>query len=104
MSKLVKEEQWIWILVNDQGEKDEFLGRNDEKNNISFIPAFLEKEDALKCYNLLVTEKEKKYDVQAILYEDITYHCGENGFMLFILDETGDIKEKIVCPPLKIQV
>ena len=40
-------------------------------------------------------EKGLKYEVQAILYEDLSQRAGEYGFMLFLLNGAGEVLEKI---------
>ena len=34
------EDQWVWVVVQDPGEKEQFLGQHNEQENVSFIPAF----------------------------------------------------------------
>ncbi len=95
MSKLIHENQWIWIVVQDPGVNEHFLGQHDKDNDVSFIPAFLKKEDALQNIYRLALDKSRKYEAQAILYEELVTHCADNGFALFILNETGHVLEKI---------
>jgi len=95
MSELIKEEQWVWVVVQDPGENEQLLGQHDDEKNESFIPTFLEKNEALQCLNLLVQEKGHKYEVQAIQIEDLSRHAVEKGFMLFVLNGAGDLKETL---------
>lgn len=95
MSKLVKNDQWVWVVVQDPGGSEQFLGQQDTERNVSFIPTFLEKEEAEKGLELLPREKGRKYEVQAILFEDLSDRAAENGFMLFILNGSGEVLDKI---------
>ena len=95
MSKLVKNDQWVWVIVQDPGGNEQFLGQQDTERNVSFIPTFLEKEEAEKGLELLPREKGHKYEVQAILFEDLSKRAANNGFMLFILNGSGDVLDKI---------
>ena len=95
MSKLIKEDQWVWVVVQDPGGNEEFLGQHDEERNESFIPTFLEKEEAEKSLTILPRAKGHKYEVQAILFEDLSLRAAENGFMIFILNGSGEILDKI---------
>ena len=45
--------------------------------------------------NLLAREKGRKYEVQAMLYEDLVARIAEQGIMLFVLNGKGEVLEKI---------
>ena len=89
------EDQWVWVVVQDPGENEQFLGQHAQQENISFIPAFHSKEEAQQCFLDLARQKACKYEVQAILYEELAKDAAANGFMIFLLDENGDVLEKI---------
>ena len=42
----LEKDTWLWIIIQDPGGNEMFLGQHDEKKDISFIPAFYEKDDA----------------------------------------------------------
>jgi hypothetical protein len=89
------EDEWVWVIVQDPGANEQFLGQHDKQENISFIPAFHSKEEAQQCFLNLARQKGRKYEVQAILYEELAKDAAANGFMIFLLDENGDVLEKI---------
>lgn len=96
MSKLIQENPWVWVVVLDPGRNEQFLGQHyKEEEDISFIPTFLEKEEALECLDHLTRDKEKKYEIQAIQYEELAHDAAEHKFMLFILNGAGEVLEKI---------
>jgi hypothetical protein len=95
MSALIQGNPWVWVVVQDPGEDERFLGQHDEEKDISYLPMFLEKDDALQCINLLTRDEKKKYEVQAIQYEHLARDAAEHGFMLFVLNDAGEILEKI---------
>lgn len=95
MSNIPKDDQWVWVLVQESDGNEQILGQHDDDKNISFIPAFLEKEEGQKCYDFLIREKGKKDEFQAIIYEDLARHAAENGSMIYILNGSGEILEKI---------
>ena len=95
MTKELKADTWIWVVVQNPGENEHFLGQHDEEKNMSFIPAFYEKEVAQQCLIQMTTEKKKKYEVQAILYGELAKDAAQNDFMIFMLSEEGKILEKI---------
>lgn len=87
----IQKDTWIWVVVQDPGGNEAFLGQHDEVNDISFIPAFLEKEEAQGCLEQLVMEAGKKVEAQAIRYGFLSRYAGEHGFTIFILNSKGEV-------------
>ena len=92
---MVREDEWVWVVLQDPGENEQFLGQYDEENKTSFIPSFLKKDEALQCLNQLTRESGHKYEVQAIRYWDLAQQAAENNFMIFVLTGDGEVVEKI---------
>jgi hypothetical protein len=95
MNKEIKSDTWIWVVVQDPGQDEQFLGQFDEGRNEAFIPAFYQKEDAQQCLIQLKTEKGRKYEVQAICYEELAKDAAKNDFIIFMLNEGGKILKKM---------
>lgn len=95
MSKPIKNDQWVYVIIHGPEGDEKLLGQHDEAIDVSFVPVFLEKEAALMNLNLLARENGIKYEVQAILYEELTAKTREQGFMLFVLNGSGEVIEKI---------
>jgi len=91
----VKQDTWVWVVVQDPDNEEKILGLHDDEKKVSFIPAFLDRDEAQKCLGRLATEKGKKYEIQAIRYGFLVRHSNENGFMIFILNGEGEVFEKI---------
>ncbi|MBN1850940.1 MAG: hypothetical protein JW932_20420 [Deltaproteobacteria bacterium] len=94
----IQKDTWLWVVVQDTGGSEMFLGQHDERNNESFIPVFLEKGDAQIGLEQLVREKDKKYEVQAIQYGLLAQYAFEKGFMVFILNAAGEVLYKLENP------
>lgn len=94
MGKLKEENPWVYVVVQDPGGDEQFLGQHDAAEDVSFIPAFMEKEEALQCLSLLAKKEDKKYEVQAIEYRELAPRVAEHGFKIFILNGQGDIVDK----------
>ncbi len=94
MNNGIKSDSWIWVVVRNPGANEQFLGQQDEETNVSFIPAFYQKEDAQQCLIQLKTEKGGKYEVQAIYFDELTKDAAKNDFMIFMLNANGEILEK----------
>lgn len=86
--------RWVWVIVQSAGGQEQFLGQVDAEVNISFIPAFPEKDAALMGLGRLAREKGTTYEAQAIRLDDLKSRAGQNGFGVFILDGDGRIVER----------
>lgn len=95
MKNVHHEDQWVWVVIQDPGGREQFLGQQDKEEDISFIPTFHSKEDAQQCFMNMARQKGSKYEVQAILYEELAKAAAASGFMIFMLSETGEVLEKI---------
>ena len=94
-SKLVKPDTWVYVIVQDPGPREHFLGQVDEETGIQFIPAFLKKDAATMSLGQFKRRKGSKYEVQAILFEDLGEDAAANGFQIFILNDEGEVQEQI---------
>jgi hypothetical protein len=90
---------WLYVAVQKTGPNDQIVGQTDTEHDISFIPAFVSKDDAQQAMFHLHLEKKKKYEVQAIIYEDLARHAAENGFLIFVLNEDGKVMERLPAIP-----
>jgi len=88
-------DRWVWVVVQNPGGQEQLLGQYDQQEDISFIPTFHSKEDAQQCFMNMAHQKGSKYEVQAILYEELVKEAGGGGFMIFLLNENGEVLEKI---------
>lgn len=95
MEKMQKEDRWVWVVILDPGGNEQFLGQHDKQENISFIPAFSDKESAQQGFLNLTRQPGHKYEVQAILREELLKDAAAGGFMVFLLGENGEVLEKI---------
>jgi len=95
MKEEIKPDTWIWVVVQNPGPDEQFLGQHYEDQKVSFIPAFFEKEDAQHCLIHMATNKGDKYEVQAIYYKDLAEDAAKHDFMIFMLNADGEILEKL---------
>ncbi|MDY6972271.1 MAG: hypothetical protein SV775_08070 [Thermodesulfobacteriota bacterium] len=98
MTELIEEDQWVWIVVQDPGQNEQVLGQRDEERDETFIPTFLTREEALQCLNLLVRDKGRKYEVQAIQIEELSRQATKKGLVLFVLNGSGELMETLRGP------
>ncbi|MDM8537729.1 hypothetical protein QUF70_13310 [Desulfobacterales bacterium HSG17] len=95
MNTKLEDESWVWIVMQRIRAKEEIVGQHYEKEDISFIPAFLNKEDAEKSYKKMALAPEIPTEIQAIRYKHLKDEASQNGFLIFIINEAGEIIDKI---------
>jgi len=86
---------WLYVAIQKDGNKEKIVGQTDSEHAIDFIPAFQSKETAQQAMFHLHLEKKKKYEVQAIIYEDLEHYAADGGFLIFVLDEDGNVVERL---------
>lgn len=95
MSDAETETGWIWVWIQDPGQNDQIVGQHYPEDDISFIPAFADKDAAQKCYHKLAKDEGSKYEAQAIHYHELVKEASKNDFLIFMLNEEGEILKKI---------
>lgn len=95
MNKKIDANTWVYVLIQNPGGNEQIVGQHDKESDTSFIPAFLGKEAAEQGVMFMPREKGHKYEIQAIIYEDLSRFALENKFLVFILDKDGKVKEKL---------
>jgi hypothetical protein len=83
---------WLYVVVQNPETDSQIMGQHDEAADVRFIPAFKTKDDAQQGLLHLPTTRGAKYEVQALIVEDLKRYAAERGFMLFILDADGRIE------------
>ena len=86
---------WLYVAVQKNAGGEQIVGQTDTEHGVSYIPAFLDKESAQQAMFHLHLEKKNKYEVQAIIFEDLARHAVEGGFVVFVLDEDGKVLERL---------
>ena len=85
---------WVYVMIQNPGSQEQIVGQQDAESGILFLPAFKDKNAALQGIAHLAKEKGQKYEIQAILFEDLLKHAAEGRFLVFILDDEGRITAK----------
>lgn len=86
---------WLYVAIQKIGNDEQIVGQTDTEHDVSYIPAFLSKETAQQAMFHLHLEKKGKYELQAIIYEDLARHAMEGEFLIFVLDEEGKVVERL---------
>lgn len=99
MKPALKNETWIWVIVQSSDTNAHYMGRHDESSGVSFIPAFFEKDAAQNCLPRIAAEPHSSCEVQAVHFGDLARDAALNGFMIFMLNPDGSILRKIQPTP-----
>lgn len=93
----LKKESWYYVVVqNPETPREQFMGYRDKTLDAVFIPAFKTKEIAQQCFLLMPKDvMNEKYEVQAIIREDLIDQARKNGYEVFLMDDKGTVLEKL---------
>lgn len=86
---------WLYVAIQKTANSEQIVGQTDSEHDISYIPAFQSKETAQQAMFHLHLEKKSKYEVQAIICEDLVRYAQDGGFVIFVLDEDGKVVERL---------
>ena len=86
---------WVYTVITNPGSDEQMLGQLDTKADISYVPIFMEKEHATQGLLNLEVARGTRCEVQAVMFSEISEAADENGFLVYLLDESGNILEKI---------
>ena len=95
MTDLSEKDKWLYVAVEDPGGNEKFVGLYDEKLEISYIPAFETKEEALTCLVNMPGRGRRKYEVQAVLLDVLREDARNNGFLIFLSNGQGTVLKRI---------
>ena len=96
MTETITATSWVYVLVQNPGGNEHIVGQHDGQNDISYIPIFMNKDSAMQGILHMAKEKGQKYEIQAIIYEDLERFAAKGGFIVFVVDDEGNVIEKRV--------
>ncbi|MFO7965289.1 MAG: hypothetical protein R6U50_15300 [Desulfobacterales bacterium] len=95
MNEKAEKNPWVWVMVQGAAGNEQYVGQHDAESDVLFIPAFPTKDDGLKGFHLVNRDKSQKVEVQAVRLKELAEDAAANGFMIFVIDGEGSIKEKL---------
>ncbi len=87
----IDKNKWVYAIIQEPEKNPQYLGQHDEEKDVAYIPAFMEKDHALKCINMFKKDKSLKYETQAVVFEELIKDAKENGFLVLIMDGEGNV-------------
>lgn len=95
MNQAVKQENYLWIIVEKAGGQETFLGL-DNADGRNFIPAAPTREQALMLMvRLPAAPAGTVREVEAINQGLLHKQAQEQGFAVFVVDENGRVLREL---------
>ncbi len=82
---------WLYTVIINPGINEHLLGQTNLEKKCSFIPAFTNRKAAENGISLLSIGDNNKYEIQAIIYEDLMKYALDGKFFISIIDESWNI-------------
>ncbi|MBW1710327.1 MAG: hypothetical protein JRG97_06825 [Deltaproteobacteria bacterium] len=98
MVEMVELPEWLWIVIETEGNQDRLFGQHDQEKDIFFIPSFYSQEVGETCLNFLLKVPGRRYEVQAMRAAEIVKTIQTHDYQLLILDENGKVLEDLSPP------
>lgn len=87
--------EWLWIVMEKDGNVENLFGQYDEEFEAFFIPAFYDREDGRACLNLMQKIPGRSYEIQAMRAAEVTKTAQAHAYRLFVLDGTGRVLKTV---------
>lgn len=89
--------KWFYIVVKNPGtSNEEYMGFKHDETDKTFIPAFATREEAQQCFLMMPKDvMHYKYEVQAVILQDLVSMASSKGFHVFLMDDRGRIKQRL---------
>ncbi len=91
MEKMPEKNAWIYVIIQDPGAAEQFVGFMDETRQKPYIPAFKTKEEAQNALIHFSLARDKKYEIQAVIFAELAKDALQNDFLIYLLDGDGKI-------------
>jgi hypothetical protein len=96
MALNIKATDWVYVMIQNPGADERIVGQQDSQTGISYIPVFMDKDEAMQGAINIVKEKNKKYEIQAIILEDVQHYAAREKFDIFFIDAAGNVLDRLV--------
>ncbi len=84
------------VIQNPETSSEEVMGFETDALPAPFIPAFESKEEAQQCFLIMPKDiMKKKYEIQAVIKEDLIEQAASNGYKVFLMDDKSNIKKEL---------
>ncbi|MBW2059930.1 MAG: hypothetical protein JRI95_00040 [Deltaproteobacteria bacterium] len=99
MSETTELPEWLWIVIEKDGELERLFGQHEQEKDVFFVPAFNSQEDGQACLQYLQKMPERKYEIHAMRSAEVINTIEPYNYQLFILDSHGQVLESLAPAP-----
>jgi hypothetical protein len=99
MAISLTKDNWVYAVISNPGENERLTGFHDQQGR-TFIPVLKTKAEADGFLGYIPREPGVRYEVQAIVFEDVLKYAGENGSTICLVNEKGEILEEGAIDPV----
>lgn len=98
LEQQVNVKDYVWVVVEVRGGQESFLGLADQAGQ-TFIPVTSAKEQALMLLGRLPAAGDgAQRQVEAIHVKRMAQEAAGQGFLVYLVDETGKILQRLGAP------
>ncbi|MBF0101826.1 MAG: hypothetical protein HQK77_13055 [Desulfobacterales bacterium] len=83
--------EWVYVLVQNPGNREQYVGIWDDQQQSNYIPCFLEKDHAENAITVLPLDKQQIYEAQAVRVDMLSQDTSSQGFIMALLDAHGHL-------------
>ncbi|MBU0990902.1 MAG: hypothetical protein KJ737_00290 [Proteobacteria bacterium] len=94
MNISISNDTWVFAIIKHPGGSEQLTGFQDEAG-VKYIPVLKTRKAAEVFLSYMNREPGVRYEIQAIIFEDILKYSRENQFCTCIVDEKGVVQEKV---------
>jgi hypothetical protein len=100
MTISISKQTWVYAVFNKDGEDEKLTGFQDKNGNM-FIPILKTNKEAEIFLSYIPWESDRRYDVQAIIFEDVLNYARESGSLVYLVNGKGEILEEGIPEPIQ---
>lgn len=93
MAFSISNETWVYAVIGNPGADERLTAFQDEKG-LAYIPILNTKKEAELFLGYMTREPGVRYEVQAIIFEDILKYAKEHQSQIYVVNDKGVIQEK----------
>lgn len=93
MAFSISNDTWVYAVVGNPGG-DEKLTAFQNESGETYIPVLKTKNDAELFLSYMTREPGMRYEVQAVIFEDILKYARENQSIVYVVNAKGIVQEK----------
>ena len=94
MNATMDTDSWLYVIVHRTDGSENIVGQMDTEHHIRFIPAFLDRNAAHRGA-LDMVKSGDRFEIQAIIFEDLTRYAVQGNSMIFLFDDKGALVSKM---------